>query len=1056
MPSCTVKEKILLHLRGFEDYIEKTSVPKKITQAGIAETLNVSKGHISKVIYRVKNSDEGLLIERVKHIDGLKRMRKIYFLTSKGIEKSKDIRNRLIDEEITVSTDEGLQNLKIKDVLKRFDYELIDVLLQLEEGILDIKDSKRNEDHFVGREKELRRLKELLDSVFNNNSINVIISGKAGIGKTRLVREFKRCAGENDVKFLEGKSYVNSSDPYLPLKEALEEEFNENIFEKIEDEDLIIDRKKMKAKKNLSFKNTADLIAEHSDEQPLVIFLDDLHWADKATIDILYYLMNRIQEKRVMFIGTYRTEDISAGDPLKEMLQKASREKVIERIDLKELEEKDCDEIVKNILKTDNIPAEFLDLLNEKALGNPLFIKESVFQMLEEGIIDIKNDVFPISDEDVKIPRIIDDIINRRIDRLDRQTKYILEVGSVIGKDVRYDVLTDVINMDEMNLIDNIENLIDFDIWTEEKNGKILSFTHVLISDTVYQGMSRLKRKNLHKKIADSYEQILKDDIEEHYTNLASHYKKAEDHSKAVDYFVKAGRYARELFAHENAREQYENAVELIGKVENYTNKFEVYYEYAEVLRILGVYEKSKDIFKEAMKYTDEKIKQQKTYRNIGNLFASQSRYEIALSYFKQGLSLSDENNLEKCKLLHSKGWTLMMLNEYDKAEKIFQEEKEIAQNIGSKKYTAKGIHDIGIHAYHLGKYEEAIDILQDALKIIEGEDEKKILSGLYNDIGIIYRRSGYLDEALKYLEKSLSIRMDMGYQYDIATSLTNLGLLHIDKGRLDKALEKEKESLEIWKRIDNKDGIASAYNNIGIVYEFMGDSKKALENHEKSLGIWRNLKNKYRIGEVLANLGNSYRKLDNFELSEKYIKESLRMKEEIDDKNGIGTSLEGLGNLYKDMGKIDKAINNHERSLKIAEENGLKRLGIRSHMDLSKDYLELENIKESCNYINKTMGELGKMNIPVLEPEAKMIYGKCLVAKGEFEKGKKMLHESVELSKDMDMQDKFGKSSYYLGEILKEKGERKKAEKHIEKSYEVFKQNNRDLWVKKCEKILK
>lgn len=1055
MPDCTVKEKILLHLRGYEDYIKKKSVPEDISQEGIADALNVSKGHVSKVIHRMKNSDKILFKEKVRHIDGLKRKRKVYFLTSKGFKKSEEIKNRLLNDEINIIHEDTVQKLSLKEVQNLFDYELIDILRDLENGSLDIKNRSRKEDYFVGRRKELKALKQMLDQVLSHKPINVIISGKAGIGKTRLVKEFKRYVEGNDVKFLEGKSFVNSSDPYLPLKEALEEEFNENIFEKIEDEDLITDRKKMKAKRNLSFKNTADFIAEHSREQPMVIFLDDLHWADKATIDILYYLMNRVENKGVMFIGTYRTEDVSAGDPLREMLQKASREKVIERIELKELEEKDCDEIVKNILKTDNIPAEFLDLLNEKALGNPLFIKESVFQMLEDGIIDIRKNKFPRSDEDVKIPRIVNDIINRRIDRLDQKNKYILEVGSVVGKEVWYELLTDIVEIDEMELIENIENLLDFDIWTEEKNGEILSFTHMLISDTVYQSMSKLKRKQLHKKVANSYEKILKDDIEEHYTNLASHYLKAEEYEKALEYYLRAGRYARGFFAHENALEQYEKAVDLLNKVKDFSKIFDIYYEYSEVLRILGDYEKSRNNFREAMMNTDEIIKQQKTYRNIGNLFASQSRYDKALNHFEQGLSLSEKETLEKCKLLHSKGWTLMMLNEYDKAEKIFQEEKEIAQKIGSKKYTAKGIHDIGIHAYHLGKYEKAIEILQDALKIIEDEDEKKILGGLYNDIGIIYRRSGYLNEALKYLEKSLSIRMDMGYQYDIATSLTNLGLLHIDKGRLDKALEKEKESLEIWMKIDNKDGIASAYNNIGIVYEFMGDSKKALENHEKSLGIWSNLKNKYRIGEVLANLGNSYRKLENFDLSEKYIKESLRMKEEINDKNGIGTSLEGLGNLYKDMGEIDEAIHNHEKSLQIAEENGLKRLRIRSHMDLFKDYLELGKIEESYNYIDKTMDELEKMNIPVLEPEAKMIYGKCLIAKDEFEKGKKMLLESVELSRDMDMKDKFGKSSYYLGETLKENGESKKAVKYIEKSYEVFKENNRDLWAKKCEEVL-
>jgi len=1012
----TVKEKLLLHLRGYGKYIKDKSVPEAISQKGIAEALAVSKGHISKVIHRINCSDEGLLKEKFRHIDGLKRKRKVYFLTSKGIKKSDELKERLVQQDITVSRDQGIERLSIGEVLNKFDIELVKIITELEDDFLDLQKLDRKEDSFVGREEELKKLKELYGEVTNNNSINVFISGKAGIGKTRLVKEFRKHVFEDEATFLEGRSFVNSADPYLPIKEALNDvvDINQRILTKIENEEPFNERKKLEAKRNLSFQKTADLISEISENEPLVIFLDDLHWADKASVDLLYYLMNRIVKKRVMFIITYRTEDVSSGDPLKEMLQKASREKLIKTIELNELSKKDTSEIMKNVLKTEDLPEEFVDLLNEKALGNPLFIKECIFQMLEEGIIDVENDKYPRRKEDVKIPRIINDIITRRIDKLDENTKSILEIGCVVGNEVPYEVLFDIVDMDEMDLINNIESLLEAEIWTEEKNGEILNFVHTLISETVYDGMSDLKKKTFHNKVAGSIEKIYDEEIEEHYTNLAEHNRKAEKYRKGLDYYVKAGRYARSLYANENALDLYEKAIELFDKTKRDIEKSDIYNEFAEILRTKGKYARSKRYFEKAMKNTDETEKQQDIYISIGNLFASQSKYKQALNHFEQGLSLSNKNNIVKCKLLHSKGWILVMLNEYDKAEEIFKKENKIANDMGSKLFIAKSIHDIGIHAYHLGEYEKAIEILNNAVKTIEDEDEEDLLSGLYNDIGIIYRRSGYLDKSFTCFEKSLKFRIEKGDQYDIATTLTNLGLLYIDKGKLDEALEKEKESLEIWKKIDNKDGIASSYNNIGIVYSFMGDPSKALNNYEKSLQIWRKIDNKYRIGEVFANIGNSYRKLGNIELSKKYIKESLRLKEEINDQNGIGTSLDNLGNLLKDIGKIGEAIEKHKEALKLAEENGLKRLKIRSYMDLSKDHLELDKIEDAYNYIIKANEELEKLNIPVLEPEAKMLRGRCQVIKGNQEKGEELLEKALKQSKKMGMDDKIEKSVFY------------------------------------------
>ncbi|MFO7792578.1 MAG: BREX system ATP-binding domain-containing protein [Candidatus Saliniplasma sp.] len=940
MVICTVIEKILLHLKNYSNSVNTFEASFNITQAGIAERLGISEGHTSREILRLKKEYNGLIKEHLRKVKGIRKKRKVYSLTPKGYKKAEEILERIKDENIKIREENELREITLGDVGEYLDdpYPILKALKHLDDHkILDLTQRKKKEYIFVGREDYIERLKEILDSVKKDGCRSVFISGEAGIGKTSLVSRLKPYASENGFELLVGKSYYDSSDPYLPFKEAFEgysESTQESSFfgdvlfraQSQEDDQQSMSKKAFDAKRKSVFYESTEWVKDIASDKPLILFLDDLQWADKATLRLMHYMITKLDDKPVLFLGSYRPEEVEPGHPLKDVMQRLSRSHLYKELKLDPLTLQDTKEMLQKMVGGKEAPDEFLNVLHDVTKGNPLFIKECVGDMLERGVIEPEYHEYPKSADDMEIPTILMDVIERRIQKLDDTTIRVLQISSVLGEEVPFTILNKILEMDEFDLFEHIDKLVRTDIWFEKPNEEVFCFSHGLIHLTVYEGILNNIRKRYHLKAAEILEEEYEEHLEEHCTELAFHYEKADRVEEAIKYYSQAGKEAEKVYAHEDAIEMYEKVIQISDRIsDEVVDRFDILFKIASAYHMIGEDDEFRKYQTKALDEAKTLEEKSKTYHRFATSLIKQGEYDKALKNAEEGLSLHEEESFQSIKLLDCKGWIFYRKGEIDKAEEIFREEEKIAERLGDKEALAWALNSLGTILIRKSEYEKSIEYLTRAMSLHKEFDDKRRLSYIYNGLGWAYVNNCELDKALEFHNKFLKISKDIGDINAIMTALNNIGSAYIKMGEIDKALTYYNKALERSKIIEEKYHRSVIIGNIGDHYLKKGDLEKALKYFGQSLRISEEIDNAYMIIENYLSYSELYLKKGKLTDAKSYIKKSMEKSKDIGYASKIGAGHRMMGTLFTRKEEWKKAEDAFEKSLKIFKDTGEK-----------------------------------------------------------------------------------------------------------------------------------
>ncbi len=1097
---------ILMELEGFEEFREEEEVPYGLTPRGITKAVGISETEPYTTLNEM--SEEGLIEGDARKITSLDRERNVYFLTEKGKEKEKEIWNKIEDREIKVKTGDEEKELKVKKLENHISGRnpiVKGLRLMEEDEVVDLTALETDFEVFVGRKNELNSLKDKLKSVKDRGCQTVLIEGKAGIGKTSLVTKLIPFSEELGFDFLTGTSQSETSDPYLPFKEAFSG-YIEDASTSQEETGMAFmgagqgqkaeDKKMFDAKKKETFYETTKYIKEIADKKPLVVFLDDLQWVDKATLDILSYMNDKLEDTPILFIGTYRPEDISEDHHLTEMMHRLGRRNRYEKIELEPLSYENTQEIVEGVLGKEDVPIDFIKRLHEKTEGNPLFIKESIRQMLDDGIIKPEKDKYPRKGDDISFSEMVQNVIERRVNRLDDQTIKIIEIGSVIGGEIRFDLLSKTADMDEIDLLDHVDMLIGNQLWEEDPNKEAFYFSHELIEGTVYNRIKGLKKKLLHKRVANNIEELYEDEIEEWYSDLARHYEGGEKFSKALDYYLKAGEKAEGVYANEDAIEMYEKALELSREVSDTDlDRINIIEKIAKAYSLLGRYEKAREFLKEGLDYAEEEQEKQCLNRKICDTYYKQSEYQKSLEHIEKGIECGDEKNPEVCKMLSIKGWTFLQRGELDKAREIFEKEKEIAESIDSEEEMGQVYHDLGTIAFQTGKFDEGIDKLKWAIEIREENDIKRELMKSLNNIGIAYSDKGDWENAEKYYERSLEVSEEMGDKSGVSTTLNNMAIIHSKRGEVEKAIEKYNKCLKMNKKIGDKQGEGTSLTNLGEMHLTKGMLDKAEDYIKRAKEIQKDIDDKPGLQVNMTNLGVLKQMRGDFEKAEEHLRDSVEIAKDIGSKRSEAISIHSLGELFTLKGDLEKAEDYFEQSEEIAKEIGSKDTlaeimdgsaklqRLKENFDksetLHRDGIDIseEIDDEETNIINRIglaedkycKGELEKSleiskelsesvksrGQPALIIRNNLVRAKAYREIEKFEDSEKILERTMGKIDRYEDRVWKGKALYEYGVTMSSKGNDEESIDYLKKALEIFEEIGMKLWKEKTEKEL-
>ncbi|MHA2427403.1 MAG: ATP-binding protein, partial [Candidatus Hermodarchaeia archaeon] len=574
---------------------------------------------------------------------------------------------------------------------------------------------KGEKSRFVGREKELSDLEKILQEASEGKGRLALISGEAGIGKSRLVSELKKRAVSASFRCLEGDCvYHEVSDPYLPFIGALSdittpsfvetpqkyvtideaflidnsgnvmshaariganlldsdivgsmlsavESFVKDAFGDGEDtekgletleygelkiliehgkfvflavilsggepegiredlrrlvgkiEDTYFDIVKdwdgdfatvkeitqiiknittvkyrikqairdidIKKEKDRVFERVLQVLIDASKEDPLVLILEDIHWADVSSLQLLQYVARNTKEYRVMICCTYRPEEFDdVGDkkihPLREAIQRMSRYKLFTTIELKSLYKEEASDMLKNLMASPDLPGVFVDRIYKETEGNPFFIEEMLYSLIDQEVIRLHEGIWQIGEvSEIQIPPTIKDIVMLRINRLDNDLMDLIKYASVIGQNFDFNILGKTEDVQEETLITALENLEEKKlIKADSVNDEIYRFNHAMIREVVYNSLSPQRRRMVHGKVALAMEDYYKDNLKDVVFQLAYHYSNTKDYDKALEYSIKAGDTASSQFALDEALRYCQLALGAISHMEETTD----------------------------------------------------------------------------------------------------------------------------------------------------------------------------------------------------------------------------------------------------------------------------------------------------------------------------------------------------------------------------------------------------------------------------------------------------------------------------------------------------
>jgi class 3 adenylate cyclase len=298
--------------------------------------------------------------------------------------------------------------------------------------------------------------------------------------------------------------------------------------------------------------------------QPLVLVLDDLHWADKPSLLLLQFLASELRGARLLVVGTYRDVELRRQHPLSQTLGELAREQLSQRIVLRGLAREDVARFIE-ITAGLTPPQALVEAVYKETEGNPFFVNEVVRLLVTDGRLEHPEQVKSWS---VSIPQSVREVVGRRLDHLSGECNRVLTIASVIGREFELDALVGVSNLTEDRLIEVLDEAVAARVVLElPRSIGRYTFTHALIRETLYEELTTTRRVRLHRQVAETLERLYAQHPKPYLAELAYHFLEAAqggEVEKAIDYARRAGARAAELLAYEEAAGHYERALQAL------------------------------------------------------------------------------------------------------------------------------------------------------------------------------------------------------------------------------------------------------------------------------------------------------------------------------------------------------------------------------------------------------------------------------------------------------------------------------------------------------------
>ncbi len=786
----------------------------------------------------------------------------------------------------------------------------------------------------VGRANELATLSQALEDTQSGMGRFVTVAGDIGVGKSRLLFEFWKSLKDHNVRSIVGRCreggsltpllpFIESVKDMLGLAKVLSEGAHDEVVSKTRDlsaqlDDylpailhvLSIDSEQHALPSYLEGEDLQAALGEAlisvftlgSAGQPLVMLLEDWHWSDAGSREVLFQLREMVSAYPLMVIVTSRPVE-TGGSPV------PSGDLHLE---LSPLGGGPAAEMMCAALNGAKMPSELAALMGEKTGGNPFFIEELCRTLLESGTLLIENGEAHLAGgvDRLLIPDTVQAVLKSRLERLDPEAREVLRCAAVIGQQFGLELLSRVVPS-RSRVEDTLKTLRSAGLI--QRTGLVpeptFRFKHALTRDVAYESLLERQRKVRHAQVGEAIENLHAEQPEEQSAQLAVHFAAAEDWDKAIHYGLAAAKRAESLWrlpetvvtlvrtrgwierSKKDAAERTSLLISLLLDLERHLEKLGRRDEQQAIIDDL------KDLLPEEMPTRERG----EVCVRQGDLFTLLSRFSEVRPCFDQALEIAEqfEDSELHGKVLRSLGHALWHQGKYDEAVPWLEQAVDDARKRADNSRLIVDLCNLGRALRWLEKWDRAMTIGDEALELANATGNPVDQFYAYSYKGHLLRAMGRTDEAIQAFEEGGRRAQEARIPAREAFCTLGAAAIYMEKGQLEEGLAAYQQSVQLARRANRADQLAQALVLLAEALVTCGRPDEAIPEFEEAVGVLRRIGNDKPLVGALAQLATEQQRAGRVEAEASW-RQVAEMQERLGNHLGAMVALERLASLRR------------------------------------------------------------------------------------------------------------------------------------------------------------
>lgn len=867
----------------------------------------------------------------------------------------------------------------------------------------------------VGREVEVGRLLAALDRA---RAHLFLLAGEPGIGKTRLAQEVMVRAGERGFRVLVGRCYEQyAALPFAPFIEVLTAAYDlaspllrqevprryaylGRLLPDLLESPVVTEGQDARLRILWA---AGGFLAALAAEAPLALLLDDLHWADSASLELLRHLAGRLQSVRVLLLGTYRDVEVNRHHPLEATLGDLVRDQLVEEVFLRGLPPDDTAALIGAHFDLAEVPAALRDLVHDRTRGNPFFIKEVLKALQEQdGSMSDRHTWERRGAVGIEVPRSIRSVVARRVGRLPDGAQELLRVASVLGQECDLEVLLAASDQEEEVVLAHLDTILAARLLEERRLGRWerYAFSHALIAQALYEEIPGHRLRKLHLRAGEALEQHGRQRPEA--AELARHFLAARNERRALPYAIQAGDHAARLYAHDAAIRHYEIALELLEEGGDDQGM-------ARVREKLGIELSFAGRHDEALTVLDR----------------------AALSWRAQ----SDPERLGQT--MAAIGWASSVNGAADVGIHRLQATLPEIEAHGATPALAAVVGALAFLYFVTGRYAESLAASERAADLARSLNQVHTLAGAQHNIGNILQMLGKVADARRAVERAITLAEACGDLMVLQGAWSDKAYLYFNCGEFGAAIDAWQRALELSERACGPLSICFQTAVRQLPHFCMGEWDRVRPHFERAAAASRSLGESFVSALLLGFKGTLSCVEGCWEEARHCLEAAVALATRIGDQQSLRMATASLAELDVLEGHAEAA---RMRLVPLLDRPGLEEFDVTAFLPvLAWAYLELGDQAQAEQTIDQALRRMRAENLRLMLANALRVHAMILIRQARWDAATSALEEGLAVACAMPYPYAKGRLLQVYGQMHTARGEPFPARERLEAALAVF-----------------